>query len=154
MLNKKFSPKHITELKQQVPYQKNLLDEFVNRRMKPSRKAANLALQEYLKHSSRVHAMISTKELVIDKEQNDVIFVEAVKEYQRNSNTYPIILTCDKLLTDLCDSLGVSHFHLEIPKAIPPEVSTPEKLCNLICSLAGVLGARAKSTKQSYSENI
>ena len=140
MLNKKFNSKQISELKQAVRYQKHLLDQFINSRQKASRLAANLALQEYQQYADQVYATVQTRDLVPDKEENDVIFVEAVKRYRNTSNTYPVVLTCDRLLTDICDASGVPVFLLELPRVIHPEPCTPEQLCHLLCNLAGVLG--------------
>lgn len=140
MLNKKFNPGQISELKQAVRYQKHLLDMFINGRRKKSRIVYNLALQEYRRYADQVYATVQTRDLVEDKEENDVIFVEAVKQYRNTSSTYPVVLTCDRQLTDLCDSSGVPVFFFELPKVIHPENCTPEQLCHLVCNLAGVLG--------------
>ena len=140
MLNKKFNPKDLSVLKNSVKYQKNLFDEFHNGRMKPSRLAYNLALQEYRTYSNQVYATAQTGDLHKDKEENDVLFVEAVKEYQKNSNTFPVVLTCDRLLVDICESIGVNYFLFELPRSIQPSDASPEQLCHVLCSLAGVLG--------------
>ena len=140
MLNKKFNPNQISELKQTVRYQKHLLDMFINGRRKKSRIVYNLALQEYQQYANQVYATVQTRDLVEDQEENDMIFVEAVKQYRNTSSTYPVVLTCDRILTDLCDASGLPVFFLDPPKVIHPETSTPEQLCHLLCNLAGVLG--------------
>jgi hypothetical protein len=140
VLNKKFKPNQITDLKQTVRYQKHLLDQFINTRRKSSRLAYNLALQEYQKYTDQVYATVQTDELSDDKEEVDAQFVEAVKKYRDNSHTYSVILTSDKSLTDICELVGIPYFRLELPSVINPGTSTPEQLCHLLCNLAGVLG--------------
>lgn len=102
--------------------------------------AYNLALQEYQEYADRVYATTPSGDLVMGKEENDAIFVEAVKEYKNKSRTYPVVLTADRTLTDLCDKEGLPFFLVELPRIIHPETSTPEQLCHLLCNLAGVLG--------------
>jgi hypothetical protein len=152
MLNRKFNPSQLTELKQAVRYQRNLLDEFINGRMKQSRLAASLALQEHRGYVNRVYATAHTGDLREDKEENDLIFVESVREYQNTSNTYPVVLTCDRMLVDLCESLGVDYYLFEYPTTISPQKCSPEKLCNLICNLAGALGLVKVNNLIIYSE--
>ena len=73
------------------------MDEFINRRMKQSRKAYSLALQEYLSLANRAFHVVHTDELKQDKELNDALFCEAVAEYKSmNHGTYPIVLTADR----------------------------------------------------------
>jgi len=150
--NRKFDASEIAELKNVVRYQKRLLEEFVNRRKKPSRKAANLALQEYRGHVDRAYAVAQSGELTRDKEKNDVVFIEAVKVYQTKSHTYPVVLTCDGLLRDVCDTLDVECFHFMLPRYIHPVDLSPEQLCNLICNLAGVLGLVKVNNVVVYGE--
>ena len=140
ILNKKFNSNQISELKKVVRYQKHLLDMFINGRRKKSRIVYNLALQEYQQYANQVYATVQTRDLVADQEENDKIFVEAVRQYRNSSSTYPVVLTCDRILTDLCNVLQVPVFFLDPPKEVNPEVCTPEQLCHLLCNLAGVLG--------------
>ena len=154
MLNKKYSSNQISEMRREVRYQKQVLDKFSNQRMKRSRKARNLALQEYLQYADKSYATIQTKDLVDDKEENDMIFVESIRDYQNKGNTRPVILTCDKLLTDLCVSLGVDYFFFEFPQTIQRINPTPTQLCELLCNLAGVLGVIKINNTLLYSEFI
>jgi len=140
VLNKKYSPRQINDLKRSARYQNRVLEEFVNGRMKQSRKAYHLALQEYLDYRDKSYAVVRAGDLTRDKEMNDAVFVEAVSKYSTESNVYPVILTCDRLLTDLCESYGVQCFLLEYPEIVNPEYCSPEQLCSLILNLAGVLG--------------
>ena len=154
MLNKKYSSNQISEMRREIRYQKNVLDKFSNQRMKKSRKARNLALQEYLQYADKSYATIQTKDLVDDKEENDMIFVESIREYQNKGNTRPVILTCDKSLTDLCVSLGVDYFFFEFPRTIQPINPSPSQLCQLLCNLAAVLGVIKINNTLLYSEFI
>ncbi|MBD3207150.1 hypothetical protein GF319_12515 [Candidatus Bathyarchaeota archaeon] len=140
VLNKKYTPRHVNDLKRAAKFQSGILDEFVNGRMKQSRKAYNLALQEFLKYRNKAYAVVRTEDLTGDKERNDMVFVEGVANYGKTSNTYPVVLTSDRLLTDVCESNGVQSFLLEYPDVVNPSYCSPEKLCRLILNLAGVLG--------------
>ena len=142
----------LSELKGIVRYNRNLLEEFINGRMKSSRIAGNLALQEYRRYSDRVYATAHTGKLVEDKEENDKLFVEAVRKYQQTSKTFPVVLTCDRMLVDLCDSFGVNYFLFELPEEILPQACTPEQLCSLLCNLAGVLGLVKVNNMILYGE--
>ena len=154
MLNKKYSSNQISEMRREIRYQKQVLDKFSNQRMKKSRKARNLALQEYLQYADKSYTTIQTKDLVDDKEENDMIFVESIRDYQNKGNTRPVILTCDKLLTDFCVSLGVDYFFFEFPQTIQPINPTPTQLCELLCNLAGVLGVIKINNTLLFSEFI
>ncbi|MDD1678150.1 MAG: hypothetical protein LUO93_03065, partial [Methanomicrobiales archaeon] len=46
-LNTKLNPQQITEMKREVPYQRQMLDELVNQRTKRARLATYLALRQY-----------------------------------------------------------------------------------------------------------
>jgi len=139
-LNKKFTPKELGELKQIVRYQKNLLDEFYNGRHKLSRLTSTLALQEYLEYCNQVYATVHGSETGRDKEENDKIFVQAVRDYRSDSNTFPVVLTSDKMLCDVCELFGLNYFRFELPERIFSQSCSPKQLCDLICNLAGVLG--------------
>lgn len=153
MLNKKYNPRQLAEIKRTVRYQKHILDEFINRRMKQSRKAYNLALQEYLSVVNRAFHVIQTDDLRQDKELNDALFCEAVAEYKSmNNGTYPIVLTADRLFPDLCKSHGLPSIFFELPTTINVEYSTPRKLRDLICNLAGVLGVVKVNKTLVYGE--
>jgi hypothetical protein len=140
MLNRKYSPREISMIKQQVRYQRGLLDEWGNRRQKQSRKAYNLALAEYQYYKDHCYAIIKTPDLGHDKEANDAVFVESIATYKQSTGVYPIVLTCDQLLTDLCDSHNIPSFLLKYPPKVNPSTCTPGQLLDLISCLAGVLG--------------
>ncbi|MBD3171755.1 hypothetical protein GF326_04730, partial [Candidatus Bathyarchaeota archaeon] len=152
MLNRKYNPREINEIKQQVRYHRGLLDEFLNRRKKQSRIAYNLALAEYQYYKDHCYAIAKTDELSRDKEANDMVFVKAVAEYKQTSGVYPIVITCDQLLTDLCDSHNIPSFLLKYPKQINPSFCTPGQLLDLISCLAGVLGLIKANKTIIYGE--
>ena len=152
MLNKKMTSDIISDLKPVVKYQKHLLDMFINGRRKKSRIVYNLALQEYLQFADQVYAKVQSRDLVVDREENDIIFVEAVKRYKNSSSTYPVVLSSDRQIRDVCDASGVPFFFLEQPKEIKPEDCTPEQLCHLLCNLAGVLGVIQINNLLLFSE--
>jgi hypothetical protein len=56
------------------------------------------------------------------------------------------------MLVDLCESLGVDYYLFEYPTTISPQKCSPEKLCNLICNLAGALGLVKVNNLIIYSE--
>ena len=152
MLNKKMTSDIISDLKPVVKYQKHLLDMFINGRRKKSRIVYNLALQEYLQFADQVYAKVQSRDLVVDREENDIIFVESVKQYKNTSSTYPVVLSSDKQIKDVCEASGVPFFILDQPKEIKPEDCTPEQLCHLLCNLAGVLGVIQINNLLLFSE--
>ena len=95
---------------------------------------------EYNEYKDRVYSIITAKPLDSDKERNDVKFVEAVRNYQNTGNVYPVVLTCDKLLTDVCVAMGVDYFHFRLPRTILSSDATSRQMCNQLAYLACVLG--------------
>lgn len=140
VLNRKYGPKELNSIKKVVKYQRNLLDEFSSRRMKKSRTAYNLALNEYLRYSDQSFKILKTPDLDDDKERVDEQFVEAVSDYKKNSGAYPVVLTSDQLFIDLCDSYKVPGILLKLPTSIEVKTCSPEQLLTLISNLAAVLG--------------
>lgn len=70
-LNYKYHPHQISELRSLVKYQEFLLDEWVNRRMKRSRKAAYIALREYRKVKDLAVEIEGVEKSTNDSEYND-----------------------------------------------------------------------------------
>jgi len=138
--NNKLTARDITTIKSEIKYQPGLYDELINRRNKVSRLAYNLAFQEYSRYQDRVYQVIKSEPGTRDSEQNDRLFVEAVKRYSDEGKTFPVVLTCDMLLIDLCEAYGVEYFHLELPTSIQPSLAEPWRLVNLLAVLSRVLG--------------
>ena len=139
-INYKLSSVDVAEIKADIKYQPALYNELVNCKSKTSRKASNLALVEYLEYCDRVSNIIEAVKSSPDKEHNDILFVEAVENYLKRSLTYPVILTCDRMMLDICRARGVECLHLELPQVIHPMSAKPIQLVKLFSTISGVLG--------------
>jgi len=138
-LNYKLTSRDISKIKAEIKYQPKLYDELINRKNKTSR-LANLALYEYNRYADSVYHIIKADNPTSEKERNDILFVEAVSNYLSDSRTYPVILTCDQILIDVCEAYGIEYFLLELPKTILPGLAKPSQLVGLLANLSGVLG--------------
>jgi len=116
-LNYKYSDVQIAEMKRGALYQKHLVDVLRNRRMKSSRKAAYLALRKYRRLRDRCPQIDSVMETGSDKERNDVVIAKTASEYRKENPVYPVLLTCDALMTDICESEGLEHFLFKFPQS-------------------------------------
>ncbi|RLI70971.1 hypothetical protein DRP05_02745 [Archaeoglobales archaeon] len=137
-LNFKFSPHQIHELKNLVRYQSFLLDEWVNKRMKRSRRAAYIALRELKRVKDAAISIEGAGSS--DKEENDRIIVKSIKRFEREKNALPVLLTADVSMTDLCEIEGVEYFLFEIPHAIKADYCKAEQMLELVYNLAVVFG--------------
>ncbi len=146
-LNFKYSPHQISELKSLVKYQEFLLDEWVNKRMKRSRKAAYIALREYRKVSDLAVEIEGVEKSTNDSEYNDMILIKSVRRFEKERNALPVLLTADVSMVDICELEGVEHFLFEYPHAISADYCTAEQMLELVYCLAVVFGViRLNST--------
>lgn len=139
-LNYKYTGYQLSEIKRDVQYQRRLVDELLNRRMKVSRTAAFLALREYLSHRDEVSLVDTVEETGRDKERNDLIFVKTVGRHAQRNRVYPVVLTCDGLLTGLCEAEGISYFLFQIPHKIEADRCSSEQFTELLTLVSGVYG--------------
>jgi hypothetical protein len=138
-LNFKYSPSLISELKKLVRYQSFLLDEWVNKRMKKSRKAY-IALREYREIRDRAIEVEGVEKSTNDSEQNDRIIVRTVKRFEKERSSLPILLTADISMVDICELEGIEYFLFEFPHVIEADYCSAESMLELVYSLAVVFG--------------
>jgi hypothetical protein len=139
-LNYKYSPQQITDLKRAVRFQKQLLDELVNARIKKARLAAHLALPPFRAVRDVATVVPAVEPSSHDKEANDLIIVKSLKAFDKEKFALPVMLTADRNLATLCDVQGVEHFLFEMPVTLGIKHCTPPAFTKLLGTLAGVFG--------------
>jgi len=139
-LNHKHGPHHIDELKKSSRYQRQLWDMLLNQRMKLSRKTAALALAEYEALSSRSLLVEPASSTTPDKEKNDEVFTRTVSGYRRDHSIYPVVLTCDAAIVDLCKLEKLDYFLFYLPQTIESGLVGHRCFIRLVQLLANVMG--------------
>jgi|Deesub1362A_J573_1020465.scaffolds.fasta_scaffold00653_22 hypothetical protein len=151
-LNYKYSPRQITEMKRMIPHQKNLFNEFVNRKVKKSRYVAYLAMREYKSIMAHALELKSIVESSVNKEENDRIIVKTLKGYEEERHVLPVLLTADNGMADLCEIEGIEHFLFEVPHVIDADYCSSECLLDFIFNLAAVFGVIKLNSVIVYGE--
>lgn len=150
--NYKYSQEQIIQMKSAAPFERMLLDELVNRRMKKSRKAFRFANKE-LKALSAALSVEAAERFSGQEGEGDRIIARAVSKCARERNAQVVLLTADSSMTDICDAEGVEHFLFEMPKEVPHEsLCTGPQLRRLIADLAGVLALVKMNSVIIYGE--
>lgn len=148
-LNYKYSPAQISALKSVMPYEKHLVDELINRRMKTSRKASYFALRE-LKLVRDGGAMMADapEASSSDKERNDQIIAKSLRKLEKERGILAVMLTADSQMIDICNSESLESILCQMPFELPLVTDAePARVRSLIFSLAAVFGViRAGST--------
>ncbi|MCS7131047.1 MAG: PIN domain-containing protein [Archaeoglobaceae archaeon] len=139
VLNFKYSPQQISELKKETKYQNFLLDEFLNRRMKKSRIAC-IALKEYRELRKFAVEIESIEPSTNDKERNDLIIVKTLRKFEKERLAMPVLLTSDRQISDLCDAEGLEHFLFTLPHAVDANFCSFSSMVKLIYNLAMTFG--------------
>jgi len=139
-LNFKYNSYQISGLKTLIKYQNDLLDELINKRMKRSRLAAYIALQEYKKVKELAFKIEGIEKPTKDKEENDKIIVKSIKRFEKEKDALPILLTADIAMTDVCEIEDLEYFLFEIPIEANAEFCTSEQFLQLVYNLATVFG--------------
>jgi len=139
-LNYKYDRRRLGEMLRGARYEKQLARELINRRMKASRKAAYLALREYRRLRDVCRGVPASGETGPDRERNDLIHVRSLREYGEENPVYPVVLTCDSIMTDLCEGEGLEYFLLRPPTRIPSREVSPGRLVDLIRLASCVMG--------------
>ncbi len=136
-MNYKYHLGHINALKR-ILYNPHLIDEFHNRRMKKSRKAAYIALKEFkalknrIMEVRRVHENVGT---------NDELIVKSLKEFDKETPSLVVLLTADIAMTDIAELEGLEYFLFEYPhEKISTHHATPYQMRTLLFNLASVFG--------------
>jgi len=139
-LNFKYNPHQVSEIKNLVKFQEFLLDEWVNKRMKKSRKAAYIALREYRNVRDLAVEIEGVEESTNDSEQNDRIIIKSIKRFEKERDCLPVLLTADVSMVDLCELEGVEYFLFECPHVISADHCTAEQMLELVYCLAVIFG--------------
>lgn len=139
-LNAKFTAQQITEMKRELRYQKQLLDEFWNQRPKRTRLATYLALRQYQGIRDRALSVTAVEPASADKERNDLIVVQTIKKLEGTMYQLPVLITADRNIGSLCIAEGIEHFIFQVPHLVEEEKCTPSEFVKLLFNLAGVFG--------------
>ncbi|USS41110.1 PIN domain-containing protein [Thermococcus aggregans] len=136
-MNFKYKHTHLRELRN-ILHNSHLLQEFSNRRMKKSRKAAYIALREYEKLKDKIIEVESIKEKA---NTNDELIIKTLKEFDKNTPALVVLLTADIAMTDIAEIEGVEYFLFEYPhKELSEHYASGYQLRTLIFNLAAVFG--------------
>jgi len=140
-LNYKYNPNKLAAIKKSAKVQKQLLDELWNRRMKRSRKAAYIALREYKMLLDGVaDELEEVKQSSADSRDNDMIIVKTLTHLECAGHTFPILITADDSMADLCNAEGLEYFKFDLPHLIDADYCTAKPLAGFIFNLAVVFG--------------
>lgn len=140
VLNHKYSARLIGELVAGAPEKERIIGEFENRRKKKSRKAAYHAMAEYRALRDRAVLLDSGQKATHVTRENDGLIVMALRRFEEERFSLPVLLTADAAMADLCDAEGVEYFLFRAPYHARPEHASPEALFSLIADLAVTFG--------------
>ena len=136
-LNHKYTRNEISAMKLGARYQRHLFDELLNRRKMRSRKAAYLAMHEYLSIRDRSIPLKAIEKSQMSSSENDIILVRTLKNH---ISAFPVLLTADEAITDICKLHNVEHFLFKLPHSHEVRHCTHRQLRRLAQNLAGVFG--------------
>ncbi len=137
-INYKYNREEINEIKKIVRYNKNLFDEFRNRRIKKSRKAAYLALNEL-----KLLNILNIDSVKIEQEnyeQNDLKIVRELKAFENDSGALVVLLTADRAMVDFCRIESLDYFNFDYPNTFNINTCSAQQFRSLIFNLAVVFG--------------
>ncbi len=139
-LNIKYSASQIVSLKQGAMYQKQMLDELGNQRTRRARLATYLALREFQMVRDRALRVDTGGQFSPDKEINDLLIVRALRRFEQEKASLPILLTADKNVATLCEAEGVEYFLFQVPFVVSNNHCTATEAVRLLFDLATVFG--------------
>jgi uncharacterized protein YdhG (YjbR/CyaY superfamily) len=150
--NYKYTQEQIIQMKIAAPFERGLLDELANRRMKKSRKAYRFANKE-LKALAAAIPLEAAERFSGQEGEGDRIIARTVSKCARERNAQIVLLTADSSMTDICDAEGIEHFLFEMPKEVPREsLCTGPQLRRLVADLACVLALVKMNSIIIYGE--
>ena len=114
-LNYRYDNRQINTLKKLASSQGYLFDEMRNRRMKRSRRAAYLAMHDFRLVRDRAKMLEPVRESMPDGRENDLTIARTLGKFSRESNCIAMMITADSLMTDICETEGITYFHLRVP---------------------------------------
>jgi len=141
-LNYKYDSHQINEIKKLTKFHGHLFDELRNKRMKRSRRAAYLAMQDFRSIRDRATKLEPIRESIADGRENDLTIARTLGKYGKESNCIAILITADNLMTDICETEGIEYFHFKIPHEIEysDRTARANQLRKLVYNLASLLG--------------
>ncbi|MCS3924851.1 PIN domain-containing protein [Methanosalsum natronophilum] len=132
-INSKYSKNTITEMKELVKYNPNLLNILLNRKTKKSRKATYAAMQSYSSISDQRTDYDSEYYATKDSEENDKLIVWSLRDFDHNNPDNNIVfLTADSNASDICRGKGPDCHFLKYPGYQDFKWCTPQQLIDLI----------------------
>ncbi|MEN3051850.1 MAG: hypothetical protein ABC596_08590, partial [Candidatus Methanosuratincola petrocarbonis] len=96
--NYKYTQEQVIQMKSVAPFERGLLDELVNRRMKKSRKAFRFANKE-LKALSAAMSLEASERFSGQEGEGDRIIARSVSKCARERNAQIVLLTADSSMT-------------------------------------------------------
>jgi hypothetical protein len=139
-LNIKYSPSQISSLKMKAQFQRQWFDELGNQRTRRARLATYLALREYQMLRDRALRFETGGKISPNKEENDLLIVRAMRQFETEKASLPILLTADKNVATLCEAEGVEYFLFMVPYTVTQERCTAPETIRLLYDLATVFG--------------
>lgn len=151
-LNHKYSSRLIADLQASAPAHAGVIAEFENRKKKKSRKAAYLAMAEFRALRDRALLLETGADAAHTSRENDGLIVRALRRFEEERFSLPVLLTADTAMADLCDAEGVEYFLFRSPYNERPAAASPDAFFRLIAYLAVVFGVIALGPVLVFSE--
>lgn len=151
-LNHKYSSRFIADLQASAPESAEIIGEFENRKKKKSRKAAYLAMAEYRDLRDRALLLTTGTAAAHTSRENDGMIVAALRRFEEERFSLPVLLTADTAMADLCDAEGVEYFLFRSPYRERPAAAGADALFRLIAYLSVVFGVIDLGSVLIFSE--
>jgi hypothetical protein len=140
-LNYKYSPNQLESIKRTAKFQRSLIDELWNKKIKRSRKAAYIGSREYKSIMDGVADELNEVEKSSkDGRNNDMIIVETLSQFEKTGHVLPVLLTADDAMVDLCITESLEYFKFDIPHVIDASSSSVKHFIQMIFNFAVVFG--------------
>jgi len=152
LLNIKYSGRMIERLQEILPRHRDIIAEFSNKRRKKSRKAAYLAMPEYIAIRDRAMEIAPPADTGQESRENDRIIVRSLRGFEEDKYGLPVLLTADTYMADLCRAEGVEYFLLDRPWQVTDRECGPDQLVRLLGMLSAVFGVITVNGTTIFSE--
>jgi len=151
-LNHKYSSRFIADLQASAPASAEIIGEFENRKKKKSRKAAYLAMAEYRDLRDRALLLTTGADAAHTSRENDGLIVRALRRFEEERFSLPVLLTADAAMADLCDAEGVEYFLFRSPYHERPATAGFDAFFRLLAYLSVVFGVIDLGSVLIFSE--
>lgn len=151
-LNHKYSSRFIADLQACAPASAEMIGEFENRKKKKSRKAAYLAMAEYRNLRDRALLLATGADAAHTSRENDGLIVRALRRFEEERFSLPVLLTADAAMADLCDAEGIEYFLFRSPYHELPATAGADALFRLLAYLSVVFGVIDLGSVLIFSE--